>query len=72
MDKKNKKKLKAKLDALAKEHKQDLTDPLYQALVVQVIAVIELHELMGISCEILGAESGDGFFEFDIKKIPKK
>ncbi len=67
MDKKKLQELKAKLDSIAKEHNQDLASADYLVLVANVIAFVSMAERAGFSCEILGGESGDGFFEFDIK-----
>lgn len=68
MNRAGKKKLRRQLDALAKQHGQDLNSQLYLELVNTVLQVIEEREQQGEYLELIGATSGDGFFEFDLKK----
>lgn len=68
MDTVDKLKLRQELDALAKKHGQDLTKSTYLVLVLTTIQFIAEMKRHGSVYEVMGATSGDGFFEFDLKK----
>ncbi len=61
-------KLRQELDALAKEHGQDLNRSTYLVLVLTTIQFIAEMKRHGIVYEVTGATSGEGFFEFDLKR----
>lgn len=61
-------KLRQELDALATKHGQDLTRSTYLVLVLTTIQFIAEMERHGIVYEVIGATSGDDFFEFDLKR----
>lgn len=68
MDTAEKLKLREELDALARKHGQDVTRSTYQILVLTTIQFIAEMKRHGIVYEVTGATSGDGFFEFDLKR----
>lgn len=63
MNKEEKKKLKQRMDALAKQHGKILN----QELILQVFNLAESLNYQGKYLELTGARSGEDFFEFAFK-----
>lgn len=64
MTKAERKKLRRRMEALAKQHEKTLDENLIKA----VFWFVEECERHGEYVELLGATSGEGFFEFDLQR----
>lgn len=64
MTRAERKKLRQQMEALAKKHGKTLDEDLIKA----VFWFVEECERHGECVELLGATSGEGFFEFDLQR----